>query len=197
MAASNMNPKVDAFIARQTQWKPEMEKLRAISLNSGLEEAVKWGKPCYTLDDANVVLIQGFKAYCALLFMKGALVEDPDHILVKVGENSRIARQARFTDVAGIEAIESSLIAAIESAIAVERSGEQVDLAATDDVVAPEEFQIAIDADPALRSAFEALTPGRQRAYLLHFNGARQSKTRTSRVDVCIPRILDGLGLND
>lgn len=174
-----------------------MEKLRAIALQTGLAEDVKWGKPCYTLDGANVVLIQGFKAYCALLFMKGALVKDPSGLLVNVGENSRIARQARFTNVAGILAVEPALTAAIESAIDVERSGEKVDLNATDKVVAPEEFQRALAADPALRTAFDALTPGRQRAYFLHFNGAKQSKTRAARVEKCIPQILDGLGLND
>ncbi len=174
-----------------------MEKLRSIALRTGLAEDLKWGKPCYTLDGANVVLIQGFKAYCALLFMKGALVQDPSDLLVKVGENSRIARQARFTDVVEIVAAEPALTAAIESAIDVERSGEKVDLEATDDVVAPEEFQTVLDADPALRAAFDALTPGRQRAYLLHFNGAKQSKTRAARVEKCIPQILDGLGLND
>ena len=197
MPDSNTNPKIDAFIERQTQWKPEMEMLRNIALRTGLVEDVKWGKPCYTLDGANVVLIQGFKAYCALLFMKGALVEDPSDILVKVGENSRVARQARFTDVAGIVAAEPALTAAIERAIAVEQSGEKVDLDATDEVCAPEEFVAALDSDPALRTAFDALTPGRQRAYLLYFNGAKQAKTRATRVDKCIPQILDGLGLND
>ncbi len=199
MAMSNgkSNPKVDAFLSRQTQWRPEMEALREIALGCGLAEEIKWGKPCYTDDGDNIVLIQGFKAYCAFLFFKGALLDDPGGILSDVGPNSRIGKQARFTDVEQIVAKTPALKKCIEQAIEVERSGAKVEVEPADDLTAPEEFQAMLDADPALRTAFEGLTPGRQREYLLYFSGAKQSKTRTARAEKFIPKILDGLGMRD
>lgn len=197
MTTSEPNPKVDWFFDKATQWEPELRMLRDIALSTGLAEDLKWGHPCYTDQGANVVLIQGFKAYCALLFPKGAALEDPDGILVKVGENTRFARQARFTDLAEIEELAPVLATYIRAAVAAERSGVEIELDEADDAPMPNEFQERLDADPALRTAFSDLTPGRQRAYLLFFNGAKQSKTRESRVEKAIPRILDGLGLND
>jgi uncharacterized protein YdeI (YjbR/CyaY-like superfamily) len=197
MTTSNPNPKVDWFFDKATLWQPELRALRDIALRTGLTEDLKWGHPCYTDQGANIVLIQGFKAYCALLFPKGTALEDPDGILVKVGENTRFARQARFTDLAEIETLAPVLATYIQAAVAVERSGVEIELDEADDAPVPIEFQERLDADPALRAAFSDLTPGRQRAYLLFFNGAKQSKTRESRVEKAIPRILDGLGLND
>ena len=194
---SNANPKIVAFLARQTMWQAEMEQLRAIALGCGLTEEVKWGKPCYTDGGANIVLIQGFKAYCAFLFFKGILLDDPDGILDQVGPNSRIGRQARFTDLEQIVAKTPALEAVIRQAIEVERSGAEIDLTEEDDLAAPDEFQRKLDDDPALRAAFDELTPGRQREYLLYFSGAKQSKTRAARVDKYIPQILDGLGMRD
>jgi uncharacterized protein YdeI (YjbR/CyaY-like superfamily) len=197
MTTSNPNPKVDWFFDKATLWQPELRALRDIALRTGLTEDLKWGHPCYTDQGANIVLIQGFKAYCALLFPKGTALEDPDGILVKVGENTRFARQARFTDLAEIETLAPVLATYIQAAVAAERSGVEIELDEAGDAPVPIEFQERLDADPALRAAFSELTPGRQRAYLLFFNGAKQSKTRESRVEKAIPRILDGLGLND
>ena len=197
MAMSTPNPKVDWFFDKATQWQPELRTLRDIALNTGLTEDLKWGHPCYTDQDANIVLIQGFKAYCAYLFPKGAALEDPDGILVKVRENTRIARQARFTDLAEIETLAPVLTNYIQAAVAAERAGVEIELDEADAAPVPVEFQEQLDDDPAVRAAFSGLTPGRQRAYLLYFNGAKQSKTRASRVEKSIPRILDGLGLND
>ncbi len=197
MTTSTPNPRVDWFFDKATQWQPELRTLRDIALNTGLTEDLKWGHPCYTDQDANIVLIQGFKAYCAYLFPKGAALEDPDGILVKVGENTRIARQARFTDLAEIETLAPVLTSYIQAAVAADRAGVEVELDEADAAPVPVEFQEQLDDDPALRAAFSGLTPGRQRAYLLYFNGAKQSKTRASRVEKSIPRILDGLGLND
>jgi uncharacterized protein YdeI (YjbR/CyaY-like superfamily) len=197
MTTSNPNPKVDWFFDKATLWQPELRALRDIALRTGLTEDLKWGHPCYTDQGANIVLIQGFKAYCALLFPKGTALEDPDGILVKVGENTRFARQARFTDLAEIETLAPVLATYIQAAVAAERSGVEIELDEAGDAPVPIEFQERLDADPALRAAFSDLTPGRQRAYLLFFNGAKQSKTRESRVEKVIPRILDGLGLND
>ena len=197
MTMSTPNPKVDWFFDKATQWQPELRTLRDIALNTGLTEDLKWGHPCYTDQDANIVLIQGFKAYCAYLFPKGAALEDPDGILVKVGENTRIARQARFTDLAEIETLAPVLTNYIQAAVAADRAGVEIELDEADAAPVPVEFQEQLDDDPAVRAAFSGLTPGRQRAYLLYFNGAKQSKTRASRVEKSIPRILDGLGLND
>jgi uncharacterized protein YdeI (YjbR/CyaY-like superfamily) len=173
-----------------------MEALREIALSCGLTEEMKWGKPCYTDGGSNIVLIQGFKAYCGLLFFKGYMLDDPEGILSDVGPNSRIGKQARFTDLAQIRERSAAVKACIEQAIAVERSGAAAELE-QNDLPVPEEFQQKLDEDPALRAAFEALTPGRQREYLLYFSGAKQAKTRAARVEKFIPHILDGLGMRD
>lgn len=197
MVNGKENPKVDAFLDRQTRWQPEMKRLRAIALGCGLDEEIKWGKPCYVAGGNNIVLIQGFTKYCALLFFKGALLEDPGGILQKVGPNSRIGMQARFTDVNEIDAQTPTLKACVRQAIEVERSGAEVDLEQAEPRAVPEELQQRLDQDPALRAAFDALTPGRQRGYLIYFSDAKQSKTRSSRIEKYVPRILDGLGLHD
>jgi uncharacterized protein YdeI (YjbR/CyaY-like superfamily) len=197
MSTSKPNPKVDWYFDKAEQWKPELDKLREISLSTGLTEELKWGHPCYTDDGKNIVLIQGFKGYCALLFNNGAVLKDPKGMLVKVGENTRIARQARFADLAEIETAAPVLRDYIQEAVEAARAGLAVDLDEAEATPVPAELQARLDADPKLRAAFEGLTPGRQRAYLLYFNGAKQSKTRGDRVEKCIPQILDGLGLND
>jgi uncharacterized protein YdeI (YjbR/CyaY-like superfamily) len=189
--------KVDAFLARTKNWREEFEALRAIMLASDLTEDLKWGQPCYTLDGHNVVLIHGFKEYCALLFFKGALMKDPKNILVRQTENVQAARQIRFTATAEITRLEEALNAYIKDAIALEKSRAKVALKKTAEFSFPEELEQKMDEVPALRSAFEELTPGRQRAYLLHFSSAKQAKTRVSRVDQCVQRILDGKGLDD
>lgn len=191
------NPKVDAFFDKTGQWQTAYEALRGILLGCDLGEDLKWGKPCYSYNGKNVVLMHGFKDYCALLFMKGALFKDPANILISQTENVQSARQIRFTSAGQIEAMASTLKAYVEEAIAVEKAGLTVDFKNTEDFNMPEEFQHQLDRDPALKEAFEALTPGRQRGYLLHFSGAKQSTTRASRVEKCIPRILDGMGLHD
>lgn len=191
------NPKVDEFISQAKQWQAEFEQLREIVLDSGLTEEFKWGKPCYTLDGGNVVLIHGFKEYCALLFHKGALLKDPMGILIQQTRNVQAARQIRFTDVDEIIEIVPVLKGYIEEAIQAEKAGLDVEYKKTAEYDVPEEFQKELDQRPALKAAFEALTPGRQRGYLLYFSGAKQSKTRASRVDKYIPHILDGKGLND
>lgn len=192
-----MNPKVDWFFEKDTQWKDAFNKLRAIILDTGLTEELKWGHPCYTLKNNNVVLMHGFKEYCALLFHKGALLKDTEGILVQQTENVQAARQIRFTSVKEIAEMESTIKAYVYEAIEVEKAGLEVKLKKTSEFNMPEEFQKALDEDPELKAAFEALTPGRQRGYLLHFSGAKQSKTRESRIEKCKPLIFEGKGLND
>lgn len=194
---SRTNPRVDEFLARAKVWHEESEKLRAIALDCGLTEELKWYKPCYTFQDSNVAIIQGFKEFCALMFFKGALLSDPNGILVRVGENSQSASQIRFTGVKEIVELEPAIRAYINEAIEVEKSGLKVPLKETSEYAVPEELQRMMDEAPALRAAFGALTPGRQRAYLLYFSAPKQSKTRTSRIEQSMPRILDGKGLND
>jgi uncharacterized protein YdeI (YjbR/CyaY-like superfamily) len=194
---NNRNPKVDGYLKRAKQWQEETEKLRAIALASPLTEEMKWGKPCYALGKKNIVLIQGFKEYCALLFFKGALLKDPDGLLFKPGENTQSGRQLRFTNVREIVQMKPLVKAYIDEAIAVEKSGLKVKLKKTTDFALPEELQNKFDELPALKAAFESLTPGRQRAYLLHFSAPKQSKTRTSRIEKCVRQILSGKGLND
>jgi uncharacterized protein YdeI (YjbR/CyaY-like superfamily) len=162
-----------------------------------LTEELKWGKPCYTIDGGNVLLIHGFKEYCAILFHKGALLKDPKGILVQQTENVQAARQIRFTDVKEIIKLNTVLKSYIRDAIEVEKAGLKVDFKKSTEFVVAEEFQSELDGDSALKAAFEALTPGRQKGYLLYFSGAKQSKTRVARVEKCVPRILDGLGLDD
>lgn len=193
-----MNPKVDLFLEKATKWKEEMIALRAIALsNTVLAEDYKWMHPCYTLNGKNVVLIHEFKEYCALLFHKGALMKDPEGILVQITENVQAARQLRFTDISRIKELESVIKVYIQEAIEIEKSGKKVALKETADFEVPEEFQKKLDADADLKTAFTALTPGRQRAYLFYFSQAKQSKTRESRIEKFIPKILDGKGMDD
>jgi uncharacterized protein YdeI (YjbR/CyaY-like superfamily) len=191
------NPKVDAFLTRSTKWNDAFRELRKIVLDCDLVEDLKWGKPCYTYESQNVVLIHGFKEYCALLFMKGALLKDPNGILVQQTENVQSARQIRFADYGEIAQLESTLKAYIREAIEVEKAGLKVVKKTTAEFRAPDELQRRLDDNPDLRTAFQALTPGRQRAYILYFSAAKQSKTREARVEKCIPRVLDGKGLDD
>jgi len=192
-----MNPKVDAFLDRSENWKKEFEKLRAIVLDCQLMEEFKWGNPCYTYQDTNIVLIHGFKEYCALLFFKGALLNDPDGILIQQTENVQAARQVRFTNVKEINSMAAVLKAYIYEAIEVEKAGLKVPFKKATEFAVAEEFQVKLDKNPKLKKAFEALTPGRQRAYLLHFSAPKQAKTRESRVEKCTEMILSGKGLND
>ena len=190
-------PEVDAFLREAEKWREEMAKLRMIVLDCQLKEEFKWGKPCYTFQKNNIVIIQGFKEYCALMFFKGTLIEDADEILIAPGKNTQAGRQVRFTDVQGIVEMEPILKAYINEAIEAEIAGLKVNYKKTSEYPVPEEFQNKLDEIPGLKTAFEALTPGRQRAYVLYFSGAKQSKTRESRVEKYIPHILNGKGLND
>lgn len=190
------NHRVDEFLSRATRWQTEFRRLRSIALNSGLTEELKWRLPCYTLAGANIVIIQGFKEYCALLFFKGALLRDPKRLLVAPG-NSQAGRQIRFTNAREIDERQSVIRAYIEEAIKVEKAGLEVKLKKTEDYSVPAEFQSKLDGNPRLKAAFEALTPGRQRAYLHHFSQPKRSETRQSRVADSLQRILKGKGLND
>lgn len=194
---SKMNPKVDQFLNEAPKWHDEFEKLRKICLDCGLTEEWKWAKPCYTLKKSNIVILQGFRDYCALMFFKGALLHDAHGILVRPGEHTQAGRQIRFTNVGEIVEMEPILMAYISEAIEVEEAGLEVDLKKTTEFAIPEEFQKKLDESHALKTAFDALTPGRQRAYLLYFSAPKQSKTRVSRVEKHMQRILDGKGLND
>ncbi|MEF9478176.1 YdeI/OmpD-associated family protein [Chryseobacterium sp. 1B4] len=189
--------KSEFFFEKATQWKEEFEKLRTIALSTELVEDLKWGCPCYTYEGKNIFLIHGFKEYCALLFFKGALMKDPDHILIQQTENVQAARQIRFTDVEQINDLEDILRQYMFEAVEIEESGAKVEMKKTKEFEMAEEFQEKLDQDPALQEAFKALTPGRQRAYLLYFSSAKQSKTRETRIEKCIPQIMDGIGLND
>ena len=191
------NPKVDWYFDKAGKWQEEVCKLRTIILDCGLTEELKWGKPCYTQENSNIVLIHTFNEYCALLFFKGALLKDAKSILIQQTENVQSARQIRFTNLSEIVKLESTIKAYIKEAIKVEKSGLKVELKKTKEFNIPEEFQKQLDENTALKTSFEALTPGRQRGYILYFSGAKQSKTREARVEKCIPRILDGVGLND
>lgn len=192
-----MNPKVDGFFKKAKQWRDEFEELRRIILTCPLTEELKWGKPSYSFQKGNVVLIHGFKEYCALLFFKGALLKDPKGILVQQTENVQAARQIRFTHVREIVKLESTLKAYIKEAIEVEKAGLEVEYKKTSDFKVAEEFRKKLDEIPALKKAFAALTPGRQRGYMLYFSQPKQSKTRASRVKKCMPQILKGKGLHD
>jgi uncharacterized protein YdeI (YjbR/CyaY-like superfamily) len=192
-----MNPKADDYFNKAMKWQEESEKLRMIALECHLTEELKWGKPCYMFNNSNIVLIQGFKEYCALLFFKGALLKDPKGILYKIGENTQAARQMRFTNVKEIVKMEAILKRYIFEAIEIEKSGLKVYLKKTSEYTIPEEFQNKLDKNPALKTAFNALTPGRQRAYIFYFSSPKQSKTRESRIEKHIQQILAGKGLND
>jgi uncharacterized protein YdeI (YjbR/CyaY-like superfamily) len=192
-----MNPKVDFYFTKASKWQKEIEKLRAIALECNLNEELKWGCPCYTLGKSNVVLIHVFKDYCAYLFFKGALLKDEFGILIQQTENVQAARQLRFTDIREIVESEALIKSYIFEAIEVEKSGFKVELKRTKEYDVPEELQIQLDEDSEFESAFKSLTPGRQRAYLLYFSAAKQSKTREARIEKCKPQIMQGLGLND
>jgi len=192
-----MNPKVDFYFSKAQQWQQELEQLRMIILDCGLTEELKWGVPCYTFQKSNIVLIHVFKEYCAVLFFKGALLNNADGILIQQTENVQAARQVRFTGVAQIIEIAATLKAYIYEAIEVEKAGLKVELKKTSEFVMGDEFQNKLDQMPALKTAFDALTPGRQRAYMLHFSAPKQTKTRQERVEKWIPQILNGKGLND
>ncbi|MFS3934583.1 uncharacterized protein YdeI (YjbR/CyaY-like superfamily) [Bacillus sp. SJZ110] len=197
MTNSRTNPKVDEFLSEAKKWKEEFEKLRTIILDCELTEDFKWMHPCYTYNNKNVVLIHGFKEYCALLFHKGALLQDAHGILIQQTENVQAARQIRFTNVQEINELENILKAYIHEAIEVEKAGLKVEVNKNIELNIPEELQKKFDEIPALKTAFEALTPGRQRAYTLYFSQAKQSKTRESRVEKYVQKILDGKGLKD
>ena len=192
-----MNRKVDVFLTKAKKWQQEFKKLRMIILDCQLTEELKWGKPCYTFQKSNIVIIQGFKEYCALMFCKGALLNDAKRILIQQTENVQAARQIRFTNVRDIVGMETVLKAYIDEAVEVEKAGLEVNYKKTSEFIIPEEFQNKLDEIPALKTAFDALTPGRQRAYILYFSAPKQSKTRESRIEKCMQQILNGKGLDD
>ncbi|NUU64306.1 YdeI/OmpD-associated family protein [Paenibacillus agri] len=197
MTTNRTNPKVDEFLGKAKKWKEEYEKLRSIVLDCGLTEDYKWMHPCYTDENKNIVLIHGFKDYCALLFHKGALLKDANGILIQQTENVQAARQIRFTNIQEIVDMETIIKAYVHEAIEVEKSGLEVELKKNTEYIIPEELQNKFAETPGLKDAFEALTPGRQRAYILYFSDAKQAKTRTARVEKYMQHILDGKGLND
>lgn len=192
-----MNPKTDFYFNEAKKWQKAIEELRLIVLDCGLNEELKWGSPCYTFQGNNIVLIHVFKEYCALLFFKGALLNDAEGILVRQSENTQATRQARFSNVLEVVEMKTSLKAYIQQAIEIEKAGLKVNFKKTTEFQMPAEFQCKLDQIPALKAAFEALTPGRQRGYLLHFSTAKQPKTRESRVEKYMPQILNGKGLDD
>ena len=197
MEKGNTNPKVDFFFSKTTQWKEEYKKLRTIALSCGLVEELKWGTPCYTFQGNNIVLIHGFKEYCALLFFKGALMSNADGLRIQQTENVQSARQMRFINLQQIIEQEATIKVYIYEAIEIEKAGLKVTLKKTSDYPVPKEFQEKLASSPALKAAFEALTPGRQKGYLFHFGQAKQSKTREARIEKYIPKILEGKGLED
>ncbi|GLB60498.1 DUF1801 domain-containing protein [Cytobacillus sp. NCCP-133] len=197
MTNSRTNPKVDEFLSKANQWQVEFKKLRSIVLDCGLTEEFKWMHPCYTLENKNIVLIHGFKEYCALLFHKGALLKDTHRILIQQTENVQAARQIRFTNVQEIAEMETILKIYINEAIEVEKNGLEIKPKEHKEYIIPEELEHKFTETPALKTAFDALTPGRQRAYILHFSQPKQSKTRVSRIEICMPKILDEKGLTD
>ncbi|MCM2677505.1 YdeI/OmpD-associated family protein [Alkalicoccobacillus plakortidis] len=197
MTNSKLNPKVDAFLSRSEKWREEFETLREIALDCELVEDLKWGVPCYTVKSKNVVLIHGFKEYCALLFVKGALLKDAEKLLIQQTDNVQAARQIRFTHVEEIEKNKTKIKAFIQEAIEVEKAGLKVDTKKNIEITIPEELQKTFNEVPGLETAFKSLTPGRQRAYVLHFSQAKQAKTREVRVQKYVQHILNGKGLND
>ena len=194
---TNKTPKVDAYLAKTEKWRKEFGKLRTILLGCGLTEELKWGKPCYMFEKGNVAILQGFKETCALMFFKGAVLKDTKGILEKPGENSQAARRISFTSVEQIARLEPALKAYIKEAVRAEKTGLEVKLKNITEHEVPEEFQKKLKQNVSLKTAFRALTPGRQRAYLMYFSSAKQSKTRESRMEKCMPKILQGKGLND
>ncbi|MFT3837020.1 MAG: YdeI/OmpD-associated family protein [Myxococcaceae bacterium] len=192
-----MSPKVDSFIKRQTHWRKEFEKLREIILGTGLDEDLKWGQPCYSHGGKNVVLMHGFNEYCAVLFPKGALLNDPKHLLIQQTKNVQAARQIRFTGLAQLDKLAPAVKAYVKQAIEIEKQGLKVPLKKTEDFEMPEELSRRLGEDQALKDAFRSLTPGRQRGYILYFGAAKQAATREARIEKYVPRILEGMGLND
>jgi uncharacterized protein YdeI (YjbR/CyaY-like superfamily) len=192
-----MSPKVDGFLRRQDKWHAEFEKLREILLDTGLTEDLKWGQPCYALDGKNVVLMHGFKEYCAILFHKGVLLQDPKRVLIQQTKNVQAARQIRFKSLQEVTKLAKTVKAYVREAIEIERAGLKVQMKKTEDFELPEEFESRLAANAKLKAAFAALTPGRQRAYIFHFSQPKLSKTRAARVEKHAPRILKGLGLDD
>ena len=192
-----MNPKVDAFLSRAEKWQEEMEKLRMIVLDCQLTEELKWGVPCYTVKKSNVVLIHGFKDYCALLFIKGSLLSDKDNILIQQTENVQAGRQVRFANINQIIELEAILKTYIFEATEIEKAGLKVEFKKTAEYNIPEELKVKFNEMPVLKTAFESLTPGRQRAYIFYFSQAKQAKTREARIEKYIPQILNGKGLDD
>lgn len=197
MTNRKINSKIDEYLSKAQKWKNEIEKLRMILLDCQLTEEFKWGKPCYTFQKSNIAIIIGFKEYCAISFFKGALLKDVNGILIKPGENSQASRQIRFTSVEEIVEKDAILKAYIYEAIEVEKAGSKVDFKKNAELEIPEEFKNKLDENPALKTAFYALTHGRQRAYILYFSAPKQSKTRQSRIEKCVEKILNGKGLND
>ncbi|PJZ52507.1 YdeI/OmpD-associated family protein [Leptospira adleri] len=194
---SKTNPKVDNYLSKAKKWQKEFEILRKIALECKLTEELKWGSPCYTFENNNIVLIHVFKEYCAFLFFKGALLKDPEGILIQQTKNTQAARQIRFTDVREIVKMKTILKTYIKEAIETERAGLKVNFKTTREFAIPEEFLNKLEEVPELKTAFDALTPGRQRAYILHFSAPKQAKTRESRIEKCVQPILNGKGLND
>jgi uncharacterized protein YdeI (YjbR/CyaY-like superfamily) len=194
---NKMNPKVDFYFSKAQKWQNELEKLRTIILDCQLTEELKWGVPCYSFQESNIVLVHVFKEYCAILFIKGALLHDANGILIQQTKNVQAGRQIRFTNVLEIVEMETILKAYINEAIEVEKAGLKVNFKKITELIFPEEFQNKLDENSALKTAFEALTPGRQRAYILYFSEPKQAKTRESRVEKCTQQILNGKGIND
>jgi len=194
---SGTNPKIDGYLRKSKQWQEELRKLRMIILDCGLTEEVKWRQPCYTFGGSNIIIMGRFKECCMFSFVKGALLKDPNRILAKPGENTQSARVIRFTNVQQIVEMEPILKAYIHEAVEAEKAGLKVKFKKITEHKIPQELQNKFDKIPALKTAFRALTPGRQRAYILHFSAAKQSKTRESRIEKCVQRILDGKGIDD
>jgi len=194
---TNLNPKVDWYFVKNNKWQEETETLRSIVLSCGLSEELKWGCPCYTLNDSNIVLIHVFKDYCALLFFKGALLKDPNGVLIQQTANVQSARQMRFTGMDEVKKRKAIIKAYVKEAIELEKKGLKVPMKKTKEFEMAEEFQSKLDEMPGLKAAFKALTPGRQRGYLLYFSSAKQAKTREARIEKCIPQIFEGKGLDD
>ncbi len=192
-----MNPKVDFYFNKNKKWLNEIRKLRKIILACGLSEELKWGVPCYTLDDKNIVLIHVFKEYCAVLFFKGALLKDPEKVLIQQTENVQAARQMRFISIEEVNELKSTLTAYIKEAVKIEKAGLKVKLKATAEYKMPEELKIRLNESPAFKKAFNALTPGRQRGYILFFSAPKQSKTRESRIEKYTLSIFSGKGFKD
>ena len=192
-----MNPKVDAYLRKAKKWRPEMQKLRSLLLDTPMTEEFKWGKPCYTFQGSNIVVVLALKDYVTLLFCKGALLKDTKGILTRPSENTQAARQLRFTGLEKIVELESVVKAYLREAIAAEKAGLQVTFKKITEHKVPEELQRKLDANAAFKTAFKTLTPGRQRAYLLHFSSAKQAQTREARIEKCTPDILKGIGFNE